>query len=160
MFTIREMKATDIPQVVHVIREAFAEYQNQLDPPSSAHHKTPEIVQGELADGGGFVATAGDSIVGCAFYHNHARHMYLDRLAVLPQQRDQGIAHSLIRAVEQHAMEHALGEVRLSVRLVLEQQRGLYEHLGYHFVSYGTHPGYPQPTFVTLGKELRACEKI
>lgn len=154
MFTIREMKTTDIPQVVHVICEAFAEYQGQLDPPSSAHHKTPEIVQRELADGGGFVATAGDSIVGCAFYHKHAGHMYLDRLAVLPQQRDQGIAHKLINAIEHHAIKNDLGEVRLSVRLALGRQRGLYEHLGYHFMSYGTHPGYPQSTFVTLSKQL------
>lgn len=155
MNPIRELDEADIPQVVAVIRAAFAEYEGQLKPPSSTHHKTPEIVQRELEDGGGFVVSNEALIIGCVFYHNNADYIYLDRLAVLPDYRRCGIARSLIQSVEQHALRQGIAEVRLSVRLVLERQRALYEQLGYAFVSYGTHAGFAQPTFVTLGKRLK-----
>ena len=154
MFTVRDMLADDAPQVVEVIRTAFEEYRGYLDPPSSAHYKTVEIVCSELADGGGFVACAAQAIVGCVFYHIAPEHLYLDRLAVLPGYRRQGIAGVLIQAVEQRAGDYGLSEVRLSVRLALEGNRAYYERLGYTLLSYGTHAGYTTPTSVTLHKWL------
>ncbi len=156
MFTIREITEHDLPRVVDVIRAAFEEYRGVLDPPSSAHHKTAEIVSRELANGGAFVAWDRQAIVGCVFYHLYPDHLYLDRLAVLPSHRGRGIARELIRAVEQRAGQYGLGEVRLSVRLALESQRGFYERLGYTFLSYGIHPGYTTPTSVTLRKQVES----
>ena len=154
MFTVRDMTEHDIPSVIDVIRTAFEEYRGRLDPPSSAHHKTADIVRRELADGGAFVACEAQGMVGCVFYHRYPDHLYLDRLAVLPSHRRQGIAGALMRAVEQRAGQYGLGEVRLSVRVVLERNRAYYERLGYRFLGYGTHAGYTTPTSVTLGKQL------
>jgi predicted N-acetyltransferase YhbS len=155
MFPVREITEDDVPWVVDVIRAAFEEYRGRLDPPSSAHHKTVEIVRRELADGGGFVACDPQAIIGCVFYHRYPDHLYLDRLAVLPSHRGQGIARALIRAVEQRAGQDGLGEVRLSVRLVLETNRTYFERLGYTFVSYGAHAGYTTSTSVTLCKQVQ-----
>jgi predicted N-acetyltransferase YhbS len=155
MFTIREIADDDVPWVVDVIRAAFEEYRGRLDPPSSAHHKTAEVVRRELADGSAFVACHAQGIVGCVFYHIYPDHLYLDRLAVLPSYRGQGIARALIWAVEQRAGQYSLSEVRLSVRVVLESNRAYYERLGYTFLGYGTHAGYTTPTSVTLGKQIQ-----
>jgi predicted N-acetyltransferase YhbS len=157
MFTVREITAHDVPWIVDVIRAAFEEYRGRLDPPSSAHHKTAEIVGRELADGGAFVACDTQAIVGCVFYHRYPDHLYLDRLAVLPSHRGQGIARELIRAVEQRAGQYGLSEVRISVRVVLESNRAYYERLGYTFLSYDTHAGYTTPTSVTLCKQLQTA---
>ena len=154
MFTVRDMVADDVPQVVEVIRTAFEEYRGFLDPPSSAHGKTAEIVRRELADGGGFVACETQALVGCVFYHIVPDHLYLDRLAVLPSHRRQGIARVLIQAVEQRAGRYGFHEVRLSVRLALEANQAYYERLGYTLLSYGTPAGYMMPTSVTLCKRL------
>lgn len=154
MFTIRDITAYDVPWVVDVIRAAFEEYRGRFDPPSSAHHKTAEVVRRELADGGAFVACDIQTIVGCVFYHSYPDHLYLDRLAVVPSYRGQGIARALILAVEQRAGQYGLGEVRLSVRLVLENNRAYYERLGYTFLRYDTHAGYTMPTSVTLCKQV------
>lgn len=154
MFTIREITAPDVPWVVNVIRAAFEEYRGRLDPPSSAHHKTAEIVRHELTNGGAIVACDTQAIVGCVFYHRYLDHLYLDRLAVLPSHRRQGIARALIQAVETRARQSGLSEVRLSVRLVLESNLAYYERLGYRFLSYGTHAGYTTPTSVTLYKQV------
>jgi predicted N-acetyltransferase YhbS len=154
MFTIREITEPDVPWIVDVIQAAFEEYRGRLDPPSSAHHKTADIVRRELADGGAFVACDTQAIVGCVFYHLYPDHLYLDRLAVLPSFRHQGIARALIQAVETRARQAGLGEVRLSVRLMLESNLAYYERLGYRFLSYGTHAGYTTPTSVTLCKQV------
>jgi|SRR5215510_1179835 len=156
LFTVREITEHDVPRVVDVIRAAFEEYRGRLDPPSSAHHKTAEIVRRELANGGAFVACDPQAIVGCVFYHIFSNHLYLDRLAVLPSHRGQGIAQVLIWSVEERARQHSLGEVWLSVRLPLEGHQAYYERLGYTFLSYGTHPGHTSPTFVTLRKQLES----
>lgn len=157
MFTIREITEPDVTRVVDIIRVAFEEYRGRLDPPSSAHHKTPEIVLRELADGGAFVACDPQVIVGCVFYHVRPDHLYLDRLAVLPGHRGQGIGRALILTVEDRTRQYGLGEIRLSVRLALENQRAYYERLGYMFLSYGTHPDYTTPTSVMLRKQLKSA---
>jgi predicted N-acetyltransferase YhbS len=151
---LREAREADIPAVADVIRRAFAEYAGRLDPPSSAHGKSAERVRAELSDGGALVATQGQEIIGCVLYHRRADHLYLDRLAVLPEHRGQGLGRRLVAAVEQRAIELGLPRVRLSVRLALSENQALYERLGYHVQSYGTHPGYSEPTFVTMERAL------
>ncbi len=157
MFTKREITERDVTRVVDIIQVAFEEYRGRLDPPSSAHHKTAEIVLHELADGGAFVACDPQTIVGRVFYHVRLDHLYLGRLAALPGHRGQGIDRALIRTVEERTRQYGLGEIRLSVRLALESQRAYYERLGYTLLSYGTHPGYTTPTSVMLHKQLKSA---
>ncbi|HYF62948.1 MAG TPA: GNAT family N-acetyltransferase [Herpetosiphonaceae bacterium] len=151
---LRPATDDDIPAMVGLIRAAFAEYEGRLDPPSSAQNKTVEATRAELADGGAFVVTCGGELAGCVFYHPHAGHMYLDRLSVLPAYRGLRLSRRLIAAVEDLARASGLDRVRLSVRLALAGNRAYYERLGYAFHAYGTHAGYPEPTYVTLEKAL------
>jgi predicted N-acetyltransferase YhbS len=144
----------DIPAMVELIRGAFAEYEGRLDPPSSAQNKTVAATRAELADGGAFVISDGGALAGCVFYHPYAGHMYLDRLAVLPAYRGRRLSRRLVAAVEDLARASGIGRVRLSVRLALAENRAYYERLGYAFHAYGTHAGYPEPTYVTLEKAL------
>jgi predicted N-acetyltransferase YhbS len=151
---LRPATDDDIPAIVELIRAAFAEYEGRLDPPSSAQNKTVAATRAELADGGGFVLSKSDRLVGCVFYHPHGDHMYLDRLSVLPGYRGQRLSRRLIDAVEDLARSSGLKRVRLSVRLALTQNRDYYERLGYAFYEHGTHAGYPEPTYVKLEKVL------
>src|SRR5690349_6322440 len=131
VITLRPLTNADAPAVVAVIRAAFEECEGVLDPPSSAHHKTEAIVRAELADGGGFVACAGEEVVGSVFFHRFPTHLYMDRLSVLPAYRVGGIARRLIDAVERQARDEGRGAVHLTVRLVLHRNRQYYERLGY-----------------------------
>jgi GNAT superfamily N-acetyltransferase len=151
---IREAQAADAPLLARLLREAFEEYRGRLDPPSSAHGKTAEGVLRELEDGGALVAQAGAEPVGCVFFHLRGDHVYLDRLAVLPPFRGQGIARALIDAVEARARALGPAPVRLNVRLALKDPQAYYQRLGYAFREYGTHAGHATPTFVILEKRL------
>ncbi|MCP3060896.1 GNAT family N-acetyltransferase [Myxococcus sp. K38C18041901] len=151
----REATSDDAALLARLLRESFEEYRGRLEPPSSAHGKTEEAVRRELEDGGALVAEAdtGDP-VGCVFFHVKPDHVYLDRLAVLPAHRGQGLARRLVDAVEARARAAGRDRVRLCVRLVLTDHHVWYGRLGYQLHSRGTHPGFLAPTFLVLEKHL------
>ncbi|WP_375744588.1 GNAT family N-acetyltransferase [Corallococcus interemptor] len=153
-FRIRGAEPTDAERITQVLRDAFEEYRGRLDPPSSAHDKTETVVRRELSDGGAFVAEADGILFGCVFFHPKADHLYLDRLAVLPEHRGQGVSLRLMAAVESRARELGQTRVRLSVRLALTSHHAWYARQGYVFHAHGTHAGYASPTFLVLEKTL------
>jgi ribosomal protein S18 acetylase RimI-like enzyme len=152
---LRAATEDDIPSLAHVIALAFEEHRGKLTPPSSSLNKSPESVRQELQTAKAIV-TGNDEIIGCVFYSLKEDFVYLAHLAVLPDHRGLGIAKALVQAVETKALEQGFTKVRLSVRLALEATRALYERLGYTVYSYGAHPGFNTPTFVTLEKILGA----
>jgi predicted N-acetyltransferase YhbS len=153
---IRIVHDDEVELLMSLIQRAFAEYQGQLNPPSSAHTKTPAQLRAELADGAALVAAHHGEPVGCVLFHPRPDHVYLDRLSVLPHARGHGIGHALIAAVEQHTRVLGLDRIRLSVRLALADNHSFYRRLGYQDVSFGTHPGFQEPTFVTMERKLQA----
>ena len=151
---IRRARLDEYPLLATLIQAAFEEYRGRLDPPSGAHDETAERLEGRLSDGGAFLATAGEQPAGCVLFHLRADHCYLDRLSVLPLHRHRGIGRLLIAAVEDVARTSGLARVRLSVRPVLDGNRGMYARLGYSFHAHGTHEGYASPTYLILEKTL------
>lgn len=154
-FTLRDAVPADAPALVQLIHTAFREHLGVLVPPSGAHAETVETVGDKMARGGWILASSPtDEIVGCVLWEPQSEWVYLGRLGVLPAWRGIGIGGALIRAVEARARQLHFGRVRLGVRLVLAEQRAAYEALGYQAVEYHTHPGYTEPTYVTLEKTL------
>lgn len=154
MLELRDYHASDIPKISEVIKAAFAEYQGRLEPPSSAEMKSPEVVKKELKAGNALVIEANGTIVACVFYQPKGEDVYLERLAVLPDYRKQGIATMLIREVEKRAKERRAKGLSLSVRLALTKQQAFYSSLGFKFESYGTHVGFSEPTFMIMKKRF------
>lgn len=152
--TIRAAVEADYPAALAVMQRAFAEYAEQLDPPSGVHHETVASLRERAGAGGLLLAEAGGVLVGMVLYRPEPAHLYLGRLSVLPEWRGRGIGHALIAAVEQHARGTGLTRIHLAVRLQLGAMRASYERLGYQVVAAHAHPGYSQPTFVSMEKHL------
>lgn len=150
---IREATDADVPAIVTVLRTAFAE-QATLAPPSGALNETVESVRGLMRAARVAIGVMDGTIVGCQFFEPKSDHCYLFRLAVLPKYRAHGIGGTLIAYAEEQARMMGLPRTQFSVRLALPRQRAYYERLGYHFVEYGTHEGFSEPTFATLAKDL------
>ena len=151
---VRRHAERDLAEMLAVIRTAFAEHRGQLVPPSSAEHKTLDILRAELSGADAFVAESAGCIVGCVLFRPRDASTYLDRLSVLPQWQGRGIASALIAAVEHEAVSRGFASLTLTVRLALTRQQAMYRHLGFEFASYGTHEGFNEPTSMTMRKSL------
>ncbi len=156
MPTIQTISATpaDSERIHHIITQAFAQYKESLVPPSSVFRETVDSIHTKLTNGGGFIARIDDQDAGSVLYEPQEDHLYLGRLAVLPDYRGKGVARMLIRAVETVAREQNFPGVHLGVRLVLEGNRKLFSSLGYEIIEYGTHDGFSEPTYVNMAKSL------
>ena len=151
---LREATEADAATVAALVQAAFEEYRGQLDPPSGAHAETAATVRDKMMAAQVVLAFAGPTPVGCLFFRPEGDHLYLFRLAVLPAARRRGLGRALIEHAEGRARERNLARVRLGVRAVLVRQRGYYERLGYRPVGAAAHPGYAEPTYLLLEKEL------
>lgn len=145
----------EAPLLLSVILRAFAEFWDQLDPPSGVFGETAQSIAAKLAKGGAIKALVGEEVVGCVIYEPRPTLMYFGRLAVLPQWRRSGLAAQLIHAVEECTLASGLSCVQIGVRLVLPSHQRYYQRLGYQPIAYECHPGFTQPTSVTMEKQLR-----
>jgi ribosomal protein S18 acetylase RimI-like enzyme len=152
--SFREATTADAATVAALVREAFREYENRLDPPSSAHRDTPEAVLQRMAGSRVVLAFRKQEPIGCCFYEQKEDHLYFSRLSVAPGCRRRGIGGLLIAYVEARARQNNLFRVRLGVRLALARLRAYYDRLGYRHLEYRKHEGYAEPTYVILEKFL------
>lgn len=151
---LRPATADDAPLLRDIIVTAFEPYRGKLVPPSGAHSETPQTIVGKLKLGGGFLAYVGDETIGAVLYELRQGYGYLGRLAVLPAQQRGGIGRALVQAVEHAVRAAGLPAVQLGVRTGLAGNVAFFKGLGYRVISTDTHPGYTEPTFMTLRKDL------
>ena len=152
--SVREASMTDIPSIFDVIRCAFEEYSDQLNPPSGAFGETEDALRSLLQTERAAVATDASGLIGCVLYDVKEESVYFHRLAVMPDARGCGISKQLIQYVESQAVVRDLHRVRLAVRVTLPEMRRYYHRLGYRDVELGSHPGFDVPTFHILVKNL------
>ena len=145
----------DAAELLRVILAAYAEFLGKLEPPSGAFAETESSIQAKLTKGGAIKAVVDGTMIGCVLYEPHPDFMYFGRLAVLPAWRRYGVARGLITAVEECTKALHLSRVQIGVRLVLPAHQTYYEVLGYRPIEYTCHPGFSQPTSVTMEKQLR-----
>ena len=145
---------SDAHTLLAILHAAFDEYRERLDPPSGVHAETIESVQSKLKTASAVIALVENEVAGCVFYEKENEHVYLGRLSVLPQFRKLGIGRALIDYVEAQAANLKVFRVQLGVRIALPHLKTYYEQLGYRIVSNETHPGYTQPTYEMMEKDL------
>ena len=151
---LRAAELNDAAILLDVIVQAFEAYRGKFDPPSGVFAETVDTIRGKVESGGGYLATLDNTIAGCVLYQPQADHMYLGRLAVLPQYRGYGLARLLVEAVENQARVLNLPAVHLGVRLALKGNQEMFTKLGYHILYEGKHPGYDEITYVQMEKRL------
>ena len=137
-----------------LIRTAFAPMDGIIDPPSSVHRLTPEALRAKAQAETGFLALAGDTVVGCAFVAEKADHFYLGKLAVLPAHQGRGIAKRLLEAAERHAVHAGKPLMELQTRVELIANQRAFRALGFVETGRTAHPGFDRPTSVTMQKRL------
>jgi len=153
---LRAATAADAATVAAIIAASFEEYRDRLEPESGAFRETADGIAVELArESGAILAERNGEIVGCVMVKLVDDDLYFGRLSVVPAARGQGIARSLIEAVEDEARRRELAGVRLGVRIVLTENQRLFTSLGYVEVSREAHEGFDHPTSINMRKALR-----
>lgn len=141
-------------ELLAVIRESFAYMDGTIDPPSSAHRLTAQTLRAKAQKEIGFLASAGDAIIGCVFIAEQADHFYLGKLAVLPTHQSLGIGKRLLEAAERYAVRAGKPLMELQTRVELTGNQRTFLSLGFIETGRTAHEGYDQPTSVTMRKRL------
>ena len=153
-FALRPMAPHDAAAVAALIRAAFAAQTVITDPPPSALRVTEPDIAAHLRRGGGAVAEMTGALIGAALWVAQDDGLYVSRLAVAPDCRRQGIAKALIASAEGEARRAKLPVLRLSTRIALLDNRRLFAACGFVETTRQAHPGYAEPTFVNMEKQL------
>lgn len=154
--SIKPALEQDSQLILTILQQSFAQYRDNLVPPSSIFNETIQSLEHKLTQGGGFIAYADYIAAGCVLFEVRESYIYLGRLGVLNSYRKHGIATQLITAVEAVAEKYAHQEIRLAVRINLTQNRTFFESIGYKTLSYHKHDGFEEPTYVEMGKTLES----
>ena len=144
MTPLQALPPCDWPALLSLIRRAFAGMEGRIDPPSSMHALTPEMIaeQATTAE----IRVIGSPAVACLFLTPKPGSLYLHKLAVDPAHQGQGHARSLIASATTRARALGLPELTPSTRVELVENHSVFRALGFHETARSAHPGFDPPT--------------
>jgi len=152
---VRAMVSNDAADVAALIRAAFAAQAVVTDPLPSALRVTAADVAAHLdRGGGGAVAVLEGALAGSVLWEAKDGGLYVSRVAVAPEFRRRGIARALMAAAEDAARGSGVPFLHLGTRLVLADNRRLFAACGFVETVRRAHPGYSEPTSVTMVKRV------
>lgn len=142
------------PEVLALLRTAFAFMDGQIDPPSSLHRLTIAEMARQAAPGAVFAVIENGHPVACLFCSAGPDALYLGKLAVAPSRRGRGLARALIHAAAKEARDRGLTALELSTRVELTENHAAFARLGFVRTGTESHPGYDRPTSILMRKTL------
>jgi GNAT superfamily N-acetyltransferase len=152
---LRAMVPDDVAAVAALVRAAFAAQSVVTDPlPSALRLTMADVAAHRARGGGGAVAELAGALAGSALWEPKDGGLYVSRVAVGPAFRRRGIARALLAAAEDAARGSGLPFLHLATRLVLADTRRLFSACGFVETEQTAHPGYAEPTSVTMVKRL------
>ena len=140
--------------LLHLIQSAFAYMDGHIDPPSSMHALTEEILAQKAMDEVCFLAHDGDQIMGCVFCDPREDSLYVGKLAVEPSHQGKGIGRALVTHAEAEARRRGLCALELQSRVELHGNHAAFQKLGFTKSGETAHKGYEHATSVTMRKPL------
>ncbi|MBB3126028.1 ribosomal protein S18 acetylase RimI-like enzyme [Paenibacillus rhizosphaerae] len=141
-YEIRTADMDELGLVHDTMMLAFEEYRGRLHPPSGALSEDTETIRQKISEhgGGALLAWSGDKPVGSAQYSFRAPFLYVGRLSVIPEARGEGLGKAIMKHFEKLAVQHRYPEIRLGVRLSLQDNIRFYLKLGYEVVEEHAYP--------------------
>lgn len=143
-----------IEELLSLIRRSFAYMDGRIDPPSSAHLLTADILREKCAAETAVVAMDGDRLVGCVFLAEKSDHFYLGKLAVEPACQGMGVGRLLMAAAEAIAKAAGKPMLELQARIELTDNHVAFARMGFAETDRTAHAGFDRPTSITMRKAL------
>ncbi|MGQ0566708.1 MAG: GNAT family N-acetyltransferase [Gemmobacter sp.] len=142
--------------LLSLIRRAFAGKEGRIDPPSSMHALTADVIA-EQAQTGEIWAIGGPPVA-CVFLTPQPGSLYLHKLAVDPAHHRQGHARALVATAAVRARAWGLPALTLSTRVELVENHAVFRAIGFTETARSAHAGFDRPTTIhfTLPIQVRA----
>jgi N-acetylglutamate synthase-like GNAT family acetyltransferase len=78
-----------------------------------------------------WVVASGERLVGVLVLRPEADHLFVDNVAVEPEEQGSGIGGALLEQAEARAVELGVPELRLLTHELMTENRAMYAHLGW-----------------------------
>jgi len=144
----------DWPQLISLLRDAFAYMDTRIDPPSSLATMDIEDFKAKAIDETLLVAEDGGKMIGCAFAAIRSDCVYIGKIAVAQAARRQGVARALMAAAERLARGHGRRFLELQTRIELVENHAAFAAFGFEKTGETSHPGYDRSTSITMRKRV------
>lgn len=148
---------SDWPQLLRLVRDAFAYMDARIDPPSSLNRMGIDEFKAKARSETLILAEEGAVIMGCAFAAVRDDCIYVGKVAVAPSARGKGVARALFAAADEVARQHGRGFLELQTRVELVENHATFAALGFTKVGESAHAGYTRPTSITLRRAVTGC---
>jgi GNAT superfamily N-acetyltransferase len=151
----RPEKVEDVSEMLALLRRAFAYMDGRIDPPSSLHLMDEKTLAAKAEDEDLIWAVeSGRGLVGCMFALDLGDVLYLSKIAVDPDYQGHGICRRMMACAEDMAIRRGIPALGLQTRVELVENHAAFARMGFVEVGETSHPGYDQPTSVTMRKPL------
>jgi N-acetylglutamate synthase-like GNAT family acetyltransferase len=137
-YKIRICTKEDVPVLARTIRESFQDVARrfgltQESAPSHPSHCTVEWIERDMARGVAYwVIENENGVAGCvAMEKANPKTCYLERLAVLPEQRRQGLGNALVAHVLSQAAHSGAQSVNIGIIAGHTELKNWYSHIGF-----------------------------
>ena len=144
----------DWPELLALLRRAFAFMEGRIDPPSSLGRLDADGLAAKARAQRCFLAFRGARLAGCVFCQPRSDCLYLGKVAVDPDLQGQGIGRALLARAEAEARALGLPALELQTRIELVENHRAFARLGFLRVGETAHAGYDRPTSTTMRKAL------
>ena len=152
-FELQRIVSAEDARVIHLVNASDA-YLQALYPPESNHAEPLDVLVGRSS--AFFAGFLGESAVACGavkLRNDDGRYGEIKRLFVAEPMRGRGYAKTLMQRLEQFALEHGIGTIRLETGTLQPEALELYRRLAY--VERGPFGRYrPDPFSVFMEKTL------
>ncbi|KJE36579.1 hypothetical protein UF64_02490 [Thalassospira sp. HJ] len=142
-------------RLVEILLAAFAFQDGIVDPPSSAKSVSVSELQWRFARDTLFVARdAMGNVIGQIWIEDVGKDAYLYKLSVDPALMGSGTGKALVEAACAFARDRGKQNMRLHVRIELEDNIAFFKSRGFEIAGEGVHEGYDRTTFWKMARNL------
>lgn len=153
-YQLRPANFSDWAGLHRLLTVSFSYMDGRVDPPSSLNSMVPDDLRRKAMEECLVVVFHGDELVACGFLTEAGDSIYLGKLAVSPNFRRRGILRRMVELAEDMAFRQGRSWLELQTRIELTENHRIFEALGFAKVRETAHPGFEQPTSITMRKRV------
>ncbi len=136
---VRAARSADTSVVRDLVRASYSKYVERIgkEPAPMLDDYASHIAAGEV-----WVAVKDGEVLGVLVMRAVEEHLFVDNVAVRPDQQGRGLGRALMAFAEEEAIRNGLWEIRLYTNEKMFENLAVYEKLGFEEIERRLDSGY------------------